>query len=818
MKLLYFVNFLLLATFASAQVINFPDPAFKSELLINNPTSPVGFDQSDNYIQIDADGNGEIEQSEALAVYKLHLFTTNINDLSGIEYFENLSSFLMSTAPITSIDVSSLSNLTYFRCNYTALANVTLNSSIEIVEVDHNQLSALDISGCPSLSNLQCQNNMLTVLDLSNNPNLLYLNCGHNQLPALNVTPLTDLRYLSCDNNMIMALDIEPLHDLERLDCNNNQLTSLAVTGKTNLERLYCSHNSISELDMTDVGSAVPNFGFFGLFELVCAYNDLTSIDTSVMGNETKIWADVSFNTNLTFINIKNGVLLEDSIPAEPPLPASGIYFEGTPNLQYICTDEYNLNYMQQKVAIYGYSNCVVNSYCTFTPGENYFVIGGQSTYDLNNNGCDETDPTFAGLQYNISDGTSTRTFFFDQNGNYSVAALQGTHVLTPIFENPAFFTAVPESITVTFPGEETPFTQNFCIVANGNHADVEVLVLPLNAARPGFDSHYQVLLKNNGNLMHNGTVTFSYGDDIHDVIDVTPASTSSANNALIWDFINLVPYETRTYNITLNLNSPTETPAVNGGDVLTIGAAVVIAEADEFPENNTHQLNQTVVNSLDPNDIVCLEGETVGTDIVGEYVHYLIRFENVGTASAQNIVVRDQIDAGKFDISSLKPLSASHTYETRISSENLVEFIFENINLPFNDANNDGYVGFKIKTLPTLAIGDTFTQQASIFFDYNFPILTNNESTTITALAAAEFETEKIKIYPNPAGDRINIEYGNGIEIQTLHIYNLVGQIVLSQSSNLHDAINVSSLQTGHYFIKLESAQGTATEKFIKL
>lgn len=49
-------------------------------------------------------------------------------------------------------------------------------------------------------------------------------------------------------------------------------------------------------------------------------------------------------------------------------------------------------------------------------------------------------------------------------------------------------------------------------------------------------------------------------------------------------------------------------------------------------------------------------------------------------------------IDATKFDVASLIPLNASHDYTTRIIG-NKVEFIFENINLPFEDATNDGYI-----------------------------------------------------------------------------------------------------------------------------
>jgi hypothetical protein len=62
----------------------------------------------------------------------------------------------------------------------------------------------------------------------------------------------------------------------------------------------------------------------------------------------------------------------------------------------------------------------------------------------------------------------------------------------------------------------------------------------------------------------------------------------------------------------------------------------------------------------------------------------------------------------------------------------NRAEFIFENINLPFTEPDKHGYVAFKIKTKPNLVLGNTVTNQADIFFDYNFPITTNLTSTTI--------------------------------------------------------------------------------------
>jgi hypothetical protein len=194
------------------------------------------------------------------------------------------------------------------------------------------------------------------------------------------------------------------------------------------------------------------------------------------------------------------------------------------------------------------------------------------------------------------------------------------------------------------------------------------------------------------------------------------PLATSQTTNTLSWDFTNLQPFETREITFTMNVNSPQETPAVINGDILAYTATITSVAVDETPTDNTFTFNQTVVGSYDPNDKTCLEGSVITSALIGQYVHYTIRFENTGTFAAENVVVKDMIDLTKFDISTLVSTSSSHSYTTRISDGNKVEFIFENINLPFDDANNDGYITFKIKTKPTLVVNDSFSNEASIF------------------------------------------------------------------------------------------------------
>ncbi|MCG2611387.1 T9SS type A sorting domain-containing protein [Flavobacterium sp. SM15] len=451
--------------------------------------------------------------------------------------------------------------------------------------------------------------------------------------------------------------------------------------------------------------------------------------------------------------------------------------------------------------------------------GENYYFAQGENKLDYNINGCDSSDFSFSNLKFNIASGSGNNAVISNITGNYLIGVTSGNYTITPVLENPNYFTASPSSITVDFPTQASPLAQNFCITPNGIHSDLEVSMIPIAPARPGFDVKYKLVYKNKGNQVQSGSVVLTFNDAVLDVVSSVPAASNQSVNTRSWDFTNLNPYETREIVVTFNLNTPTETPSLNGGDVLNYSATISSAQTDETPNDNTFALNQTVVNSYDPNDKTCLQGTTVGTNKVGDYVHYVIRFENTGTYNAQNITVTDFIDTSKFDVSTLIPVSGSHLFTTKISQGNKVEFVFDNINLPFADATNDGYVAFKIKTKPTLVSGDTFTNGASIYFDYNYPIVTNTYSTTIQALNVQDFSFGTyFSLYPNPVAEVLNVSKKSDIELQSLEIYNSLGQIVLAvPNAKEVSTIDVSNLTSGTYFVKINSDKGSAITKFIK-
>lgn len=202
--------------------------------------------------------------------------------------------------------------------------------------IDHNLLTSLNVSSNPALHNLICSNNQLTTLNLNANQNLFSVICSYNQLESLLINNCANITSVVCEYNF---------------------LTSLDVTNMQSLNELYCAHNTITSVDLT--GTGIPGYLFF----LDCIYNNLTEINTNVMTTGVRLRINCSQNPNLTTIRAKNGAQFQNGGPHGPPFP--NLFIGGTPSLQYICVDDFNINFVQNLLNSYGYTGCTVDSACT---------------------------------------------------------------------------------------------------------------------------------------------------------------------------------------------------------------------------------------------------------------------------------------------------------------------------------------------------------------------------------------------------------------------------------------------------------------------
>ena len=395
--------------------------------------------------------------------------------------------------------------------------------------------------------------------------------------------------------------------------------------------------------------------------------------------------------------------------------------------------------------------------------------------------------------------------------GNYSQQFINSGNLQSQVVSTDG--SATPTSYTNLFnPGYQIENNQNFCFTAT-NSDDVEVYSIPLLDARPGFKARYRIFYSNKGSNTKNGSLTYNFEGTKMSLFVANPTATSSTSTSLTWSFTNLLPFEIRYIDVTFSIAIP---PTVNSGDSLVF-TATVNAGTDINLTNNTATLAQTVVNSYDPNDVTCLQGNFITAAQATNYLYYVIRFQNTGTASAVNINVTNEMD-NFLDWNSIVPLAASNSYELSVNNSNILNFKFANINLPSSitdEPGSHGWVLYKIKPKSSFGVGNVIQNTAKIYFDYNAPIITNTYPTQIsTVLATNEKRNQEISIYPNPAKDKIFIK--NVKNITGIKIYDSTGKVVRSNKTN-SDLVNVSNLPKGIYFMEIVSKNKFFKTKFIK-
>lgn len=784
-------------------IVFIPDAFLKQRLVVAGTTadaSNVAQDLAHNYTIIDSNGDGEIQYSEAANISLLNAGQGNINEMTGLEAFINMQYL----------------NIGY---NY-GLASVNLSTMplLQTLSASHCALTGLNFANNHQLTQVSCEYNQIVALDMSPAPLVTFLRCQNNQLTSLNLTGLTVLDDMWASNNHIGSVNTADLHSVTTFNIGSNNLTSLSLTGMNSLQQLTCMENHINSLDTADC----PN-----LVNLQCGSNQMATLDVSQspllnnldVSNNSYDVLDLSNNPSLcnfncygvsplTWLNIKNGV---DSCYTN-----FNLFYINNTATQFICCDDNEVAYFKNYFLTNQGLNVNVNSYCTIEPGGDYNTISCSSQLDANGNGCDAGDESFPNVRFNINDGTNSGAAFSGSNGVAQFFTQAGNFTITPSIENPSWFTISPPTATVPFANtNNNTATPNFCIVPNGVHPDLEIVVAPTTTARPGFNAYYHVVIRNKGNQVMsqlNG-IGLAYNASKLDFVTATDTPSSVGTGTLSWDFANLSPFESKSIYVQMHVHTPTDpSPTVNG-DILTFTATANPIAGDELPSDNTFNLNQTVVGSFDPNEIVCLEGNIVSPVEIGNYLHYTINFENTGTADAENIVVRELIDTTQFDVNSLQLLSSSASVTTRLIG-NVAEFIFPSINL---HSGGHGNILIKIRSNSALVTGDMVSKKANIYFDYNFPVETAPENTVFQSLSNPDVEVDAtISVFPNPTKGNININCGN--TIKSVQLYDVQGRVLQTNLINEKQAtIDMSTQSAGVYFIKVISDNGMAVKKVVK-
>ncbi|GGB83587.1 hypothetical protein GCM10007424_24500 [Flavobacterium suaedae] len=467
-----------------------------------------------------------------------------------------------------------------------------------------------------------------------------------------------------------------------------------------------------------------------------------------------------------------------------------------------------------------------VRSLCPDGGTSEWACVGGEQntltgvvTYDADNDtNCDaENIMPFLPIEVTINN-TAVYTTYTNFSGAYTIYNVSNGDevILQPVLPS-AFPEVDATNVTISLETGETVEVADICLPQPDNAVnDIEVVLLPVNNARPGFTANYLLIVKNKtANQAENVTVTLDFTEERVEVNTLDAPYTTTDSNTILITVGTIAPFTSGTVNAVFDVFEP---PVNEGGDQLFYTAYAAMDAEDNDVTNNYHYLNQILVNSYDPNSVVVAEGDMIPYDANPPelpYIHYTINFQNLGTAEAVNIRVENDLD-GNFDWSTFEMLTASHEYSLTRTDGHL-EFQFDNINLPdstTDEPGSHGYVMYRIKPKEDINEGDIVNNTADIYFDFNPAIVTNTATSEFYSvlLSTNMYQYKAIQLYPNPVSDILYIDTKQ--EIIAINVYDINGRLcVIGKEST----VNVQDLKQGLYFAEVITDSGKQFYKIVK-
>jgi|GEM_PF-5134346 len=223
-------------------------------------------------------------------------------------------------------------------------------------------------------------------------------------------------------------------------------------------------------------------------------------------------------------------------------------------------------------------------------------------------------------------------------------------------------------------------------------------------------------------------------------------------------------------------------------------------------------------VNSYDPNDKLAHPRGVTDAGYIqrAKTIDYTIRFQNTGSDTAYLVVIRDTLDE-LLNPSTIRAVIASHDVDFELRGEGEVIFTFRDINLIdslTNEAASHGFVRFTIDPIKDLEVGSTFSNDASIYFDRNPPILTNEVRHTISQDFISVLSStlnlsssSELILSPNPVSSQgvITLEIADQ-DIYSYTLYDTEGKIITGGTQSGRQ-INLAAhaLSSGLYILRVD-------------
>ncbi len=200
----------------------------------------------------------------------------------------------------------------------------------------------------------------------------------------------------------------------------------------------------------------------------------------------------------------------------------------------------------------------------------------------------------------------------------------------------------------------------------------------------------------------------------------------------------------------------------------------------------------------------------------------YKFILSNPGTDTVDRIVIRDTLSE-HLQLSTLQMGASSHPYTFEVYNQGILKITFEDIRLlpdGTSDSQDLAFVEFKIGQKADNPIGTEINNRATIFFDYQQPLISNLVTHTIDTypdFVRVVVDTDnpinpaiKMNVYPNPFVDRVRFDIIGRTDVGPLKfsVFDLNGRLIDQRqyTNNQFSYDRHSSLTEGIYIFRVEA------------
>lgn len=404
--------------------------------------------------------------------------------------------------------------------------------------------------------------------------------------------------------------------------------------------------------------------------------------------------------------------------------------------------------------------------------------------------------------------------------GSYSTGAPYGTHTIASEVVGMDTDCLAQHPVPVELDAAQPTATVDFLLTPMTG-PDAEAFI-GATWFRPGFATTINASARNNNAFAISGiTLAVDYDPMLaFDSAPIAPAANSTGH--IEWVLPALQPYETIYRSFVVN--TPNDVGLI--GTSVSMTASITMPVADEQPMNDTYVIMRTIIGSYDPNDKLARTSSHMSdsyyyTDL-DDFVDFTIRFQNTGTAEAINVFLLDTI-ADRFDLASFEFLASSHPTEINIEDDRVLRFDFPDIWLPDSTTDplgSQGFASFRLKPMDDLLVGETLTNAADIFFDFNEPVRTNTAvlQVDLSSGIGSEQVNVGLQLAPNPVHEQLRITAADGATGE-IEVLDPAGRNVMTGMRYAPSfELDVSDLANGIYVVRLRDESGTWRQaRFVK-